>query len=91
MIPWGTVSFLFRFLHTPYVPISYEKTEDEITWSVWQKQTFSLVSNTNLHYNLISEQILVQRASWYMENRAITLLAHLLPQYGQVHGNFVKI
>lgn len=33
-----------------------------------------LVSNANLHYCLTFEQMLVQQASWYMENRAITLL-----------------
>ena len=53
----------------------------------------SLVSNTNLRYYLISEQILVQQlqASWYTENRAITLLEHLQPQHGAIHGGFVKI
>ena len=53
----------------------------------------SLVSNTNLRYYLISEQILVQQlqASWYTENRAITLLEHLMPQHGTIHGDFVKI
>ena len=52
----------------------------------WQKSTF--VSNTNLHYCLTSEQILVHQASWYMPNRAIMLLIHLLT--GTIHGDFVK-
>ena len=55
----------------------------------WKK--LFLVSNTNLRYCLTSEQILVQQASWYTENRAITLLVHLLPQHGTTHGDFAKI
>ena len=55
----------------------------------WQKA--SLVSNTNLRYCLISEQILVQQASWYTENPATTLLMHLLPQHGTNHGYSAKI
>ena len=55
----------------------------------WQKA--SLVSNTNLRYCLISEQILAQQASWYTGNPATTLLIHLLPQHGTNHGYFAKI
>ena len=55
----------------------------------WQKP--SLVPNTNLHYYLISEQILVQQASSYTENPATTLLIHLLPQHGTNHGYYANI
>lgn len=34
--------------------------------------------------------MLVRQASWYMENGAITWLVNLLPQHGQIRGNFVK-
>ena len=47
--------------------------------------------NINLRYCLTSEQMLVQQASWYMENGAITLLIHLLSQHGIIHGNCAKI
>ena len=50
-----------------------------------------LMSYTNLHFYLISEQRLVQQASLYTENRVITLLVLLLSQHGLIHGDFVKI
>ena len=43
------------------------------------------------HYDLNSEQRLVQQASWCTENPATTLLIHLLPQHGTNHGYFAKI
>ena len=64
------------------------KTSGEIDRNLLQ---YSPVSNTNLHYYLISEQTLVQEASWYTENPATTLLMHLLPQHGTNHGDFAKI
>ena len=54
----------------------------------WQKD--SVMSNTNWHNYFISEQILVQQASWYTENPATTLLIHLLLQHGTNHGYFAK-
>ena len=36
-------------------------------------------------------QRFVEQALWCMENHAITLLVHLLPQHGTIHGDFVKI
>ena len=56
---------------------------------IWQK--LFPVLNTNLRYCLTSEQMLVQQASWYMVNRVITLLIHLLPQHGRIQGNCAKI
>ena len=47
--------------------------------------------NANIRYCLVSEQRFVQQALWCMENHAITLLVHLLPQHGTIHGDFVKI
>ena len=44
-----------------------------------------------LYYDLNSEQILAQQASWYTENPATTLLLHLLPQHGANHAYFARI
>ena len=55
----------------------------------WKK--LFLVYKTNLGYCLTSEQILVHQASWYTENRAITLIVHFRPQHGTIHEDFAKI
>ena len=78
------ILFLLKWLKHPGLKVGEKKNREN-----WKKP--SLVSNTNLHYYLISEQILVQQASWYTENPATTLLIHLLPQHGTNHGHSAKI
>ena len=91
---WGTSFFLDSLYH--FWQKFYWTDSNTQDWSRGKKitanwQKLCLASNTNLHYNLISEQILVKQASWYTENPAISLLMHLLPQHGAIHGDFVKI